>query len=262
MSSNNIIPAEALGQWQSWRFGEIGAVQEPAPDPAPAAANPSEAPVEGLSALQPAAPAEPEAVPVTELLPEEPVLPPPAYPTAAELEAIHQDAWQTGFEAGKQEGFTQGQAEGAQQALAEAAANFEQYWASLAQVQQAMQDQLQRLGEGLSAEVLQLAVGFAEQILAARIALDDKAVLPVIQAALDELGQGLLQARVRANPEDLAVIQAFAQARHPATSWQWLPDDAIERGGCIIDTGTVRLDLTLAPRLAALRQALGVPGHD
>ena len=260
MSSNNIIPAEALGQWQSWRFGEIGAASEPGPVPAPAAANPSEAPVEGLSALQPPVDVPPE--PVADMVPEEPALPPPAYPTAAELEAIHQDAWQTGFEAGKQEGFVQGQAEGAQQALAEAAANFEQYWAPLAQLQQAMQDQLQQLGAGLSAEVLQLAVGFAEQIVAARIALDDKAVLPVLQAALDDIGHGLAQARVRANPEDLAVIQAFAQERHPATQWQWLPDEAIERGGCIVDSGTVRLDLTLPPRLAALRQALGVPGHD
>ena len=260
MSSNNIIPAEALGQWQSWRFGEIGAAPAPSPEPAPAAANPSEAPVEGLSALQPSVAAEP-LEPAAELVPEEPVLPPPAYPTAAELEAIHQDAWQTGFEAGKQEGFAQGQAEGAQQALADAAANFEQYWAPLAQLQQAMQDQLQQLGAGLSAEVLQLAVGFAEQIVAARIALDDKAVLPVLQAALDDIGHGLTQARVRANPEDLAVIQAFAQERHPATSWQWLPDEVIARGGCIIDTGTVRLDLTLPPRLAALRQALGVPDH-
>lgn len=261
MSSNNIIPAEALGQWQSWRFGEIGAAQAPSPEPTPTAANPSEAPVEGLSALQ----SVPEALPPEPVLmsePEEPVLPPPAYPTAAELEAIHQDAWQTGYEAGKQEGFAQGQAEGAQQALAEAAANFEQYWAPLAQLQQAMQDQVEQLGAGLSAEVLQLAVGFAEQIVAARIALDSKAILPVVQSALDDLGQGLSQARVRANPEDLAVIQAFAQERHPATNWQWLPDEVIERGGCIIDTGTVRLDLTLSPRLAALRQALGVPDHD
>ncbi len=246
MSSNNIIPAESLGQWQSWRFGEIGAQPAPQPEAIIAA---TEAPAEGVSALE--IPAE-EVVEAAEAVQEE-ALPAPAYPTAAELEAIHQEAWQAGFEAGKEEGLQQGQAEGAQQALADAAQQFESYWAPLAQLQQ--------LGVALSAEVLQLAVGFAEQIVASKIALDRSAVLPVLQAALDELGQGLLQARVRAHPEDLAVIQAFAQERFAGVSWQWVADEAVERGGCVVDTGSVKLDLTLPPRLAALRQALGLPAH-
>lgn len=256
MSSNNIIPAEALGQWQSWRFGEIGA--QPAPQPEASIAE-TEAPAEGVSALQQEAV---EAAPPEPSEPQEEVPPPPAYPTAAELEAIHQEAWQAGFEAGKEEGLQQGQAEGAQQALADAAQQFETYWAPLAELQQAMEAQLQQLGAALSAEVLQLAVGFAEQIVASKIALDKAAVLPVLQAALDELGQGLLQARVRAHPEDMAVIQAFAQERFAGVSWQWVADDAVVRGGCVVDTGSVKLDLTLPPRLAALRQALGLPAHD
>ena len=257
MSSNNIIPAESLGQWQSWRIGEIGA-QAPQPRPAESVTA-TEAPAEGVSALQ----AQPDDAPVPEPEVEpEAALPPPAYPTAAELEAIHQEAWQAGFEAGKQEGLQLGQAEGAQQALADAAAQFESYWAPLAELQQAMETQLQQLGSSLSAELLQLAVAFAEQVVASKVALDSAAVLPVLQAALDELGQGLLQARVRAHPEDMAVIQAFAQERFAAVSWQWVADEAVARGGCLVDTGSVKLDLTLPPRLAALRQALGLPSHD
>lgn len=259
MSSNNIIPAEALGQWQSWRFGEIGAQPAPQPEASIAA---TEAPAEGVSALQQdTVEAAPPEQPESAVAPED-TLPPPAYPTAAELEAIHQEAWQAGFEAGKEEGLQLGQAEGAQQALADAAQQFETYWAPLAELQQAMETQLQQLGTALSAEVLQLAVGFAEQIVASKIALDKAAVLPVLQAALDELGQGLLQARVRAHPEDMAVIQAFAQERFAGVSWQWVADDAVVRGGCVVDTGSVKLDLTLPPRLAALRQALGLPAHD
>ncbi|MDC7716097.1 FliH/SctL family protein [Vogesella sp. DC21W] len=255
MSSNNIIPAESLGQWQSWRFGEIGAQPVPQPEASIAA---TEAPAEGVSALDMV---EEEVVQAAEAVQEE-VLPPPAYPTAAELEAIHQEAWQAGFEAGKEEGLQQGQAEGAQQALADAAQQFESYWAPLAELQQAMETQLQQLGAALSAEVLQLAVGFAEQIVSSKIVLDRNAVLPVLQAALDELGHSLLQARVRAHPEDMAVIQAFAQERFAAVSWQWVADEAVARGGCVVDTGSVKLDLTLPPRLAALRQALGLPVHD
>ena len=261
MSSNNIIPAESLGQWQSWRIGEIGA-QVPPPRPEESVTA-TETPAEGVSALQVQQGDTPQPVPEAEQEAEqEAVLPPPAYPTAAELEAIHQEAWQAGFEAGKLEGVQLGQAEGAQQALADAAAQFESYWAPLAELQQAMEAQLQQLGSSLSAELLQLAVTFAEQVVASKIALDSTAVLPVLQAALDELGQRFLQARVCAHPEDMAVIQAFAQERFSAVSWQWVADETVVRGGCIVDTGSVKLDLTLPPRLAALRQALGLPAHD
>ena len=250
MSNNNVIPAEALGQWQSWRFGELGA-QPVTPPP-----EISEPPAEGVSALEPPAVMPEEVADMPSQL-AEPEEAPPAYPTAAELEAIHQEAWQTGFDAGHQEGLQQGRSEGAGQALQEASVRFAEYWRPLSELQLAFEQQLSLLGESLSGDVLTLAVELAERIVAAHIELERTAILPLLQQALDELGHGLLQAKVKAHPEDIAVIQAFVSDAYPSVSWQWVADDAIVRGGCVIETSQRRLDLGLPQRLQAVRRALG-----
>ncbi|MFC3533728.1 FliH/SctL family protein [Vogesella facilis] len=255
MSNNNVIPAEALGQWQSWRFGELGAQPETPQPESPA--DISEPPAEGVSALEPP-PVEAEATVDLPSQLAEPEEAPPAYPTAAELEAIHQEAWQAGFDAGQQEGLQQGRSEGASQALQQASARFAEYWQPLSELQQAFEQELQSLGESLSGDVLLLAVELAERIVATHIELERTAILPLLQQALDELGHGLLQAKVRAHPEDIAVIQAFVSDAYPGVSWQWLADEAVARGGCVIETSQRRLDLGLPQRLQTLRRALGV----
>ncbi|WP_174875796.1 FliH/SctL family protein [Vogesella oryzae] len=255
MSNNNVIPAEALGQWQSWRFGELGAqAATPQPESPP---DKSEPPAEGVSALEPAEDITQELVTDLPSEPAEPEVAPPAYPTAAELEAIHQEAWQAGFDAGREEGLQLGRGEGASQALQEAAARFAEYWQPLSELQSAFEQQLQLLGESLSGDVLTLSVELAERIVAAHIELDRMAILPLLQQALDELGHGLLQAKIKANPEDMAVIQAFVAETHPGVSWQWQADDSVARGGCVIESSQHRLDLGLPQRLQMVRRALG-----
>lgn len=258
MSNNNVIPAEALGQWKSWRFGELGA--DPAQQlPPEQTADTSEPPAQGVSVLEPGlAQAMPEPLPETDALEPEPEEAPLAYPTAAELEAIHQEAWQAGFDAGQQEGLQQGRATGEAAAQAEVAARFAEHWQPLQALQQSFEQQLQQLGQDLSGDVLTLAVELAERIVAAHIELDHAAMLPLVQQALDEVGQGLLQARVRAHPADIGIIESFATRQYPGVNWHWLADEAVDRGGCLIETSQRKIDLSLPQRLQALRRALGV----
>lgn len=254
MSNNNVIPAEALGQWKSWRFGELGA--DPAQQlPPEAPADISEPPEQGVSVLE----AVPDVQqPEPEAAESEPEAAPLAYPTAAELEAIHQEAWQAGFDAGQQEGMQQGRAAGEAAAQAEVAARFAEHWQPLQELQQAFEQQLQQLGQQLSGDVLTLSAELAERIVAAHIALDHAAILPLVQQALDEVGQGLLQAKVRAHPADIGVIEHFVTQQYPGVSWHWVADEGVARGGCLIETSQRKIDLSLPQRLQALRRALGV----
>ncbi|MDC7704560.1 FliH/SctL family protein [Vogesella indigofera] len=257
MSNNNVIPAESLGQWRSWTMGELGsAAAEPEsapPEPAVPVPQPEEPPVEGASLIM--AEESQEAEPLDAVAAA-------AYPTAAELEAIHQEAWQAGYDAGLQAGMQageeRGRAEGAERALLEAQQQFQQYWQPLSALQQSFEQELSQLGAQLSQEVLSLAVSFAEKMIGEVVHHDPAVLRSLLTEALDTLADSVAQVRVQAHPDELATLQAFLGEQYPQWRMQWLADATLTRGGCRIETPSASIDLTLESRLQLLRKGLGL----
>ncbi|GHD76821.1 FliH/SctL family protein [Vogesella fluminis] len=257
MSNSNVIPAESLGQWRSWIMGELGSAAA-APETAPpesvaAAPQPEEPPIEGalLIMAEESQAAEPlDAVAAA------------AYPTAAELEAIHQEAWQTGYDAGlragMQAGEERGRAEGAERALLEAQQQFQQYWQPLSALQQSFEQELSQLGAQLSQEVLALAVSFAEKVIGEVVRHDPAVLRSLLTEVLDTLADSVAQVRVQAHPDELATLQAFLGEQYPQWRMQWQADATLTRGGCRIETPSASIDLTLESRLQLLRKGLGL----
>lgn len=249
-SSNSIIPGEQVTEWRAWSpasFHDANAAPSPsvegeADEAAPAVESESLEPGD-----EPPRSASGEDDPADEA-------PASSYPTAAELEAIHQEAWQAGHEAGLAEGRLQGQAE----ALAEVSATFARHWEPLQSLADQFAEGLNRVEAELAHDILSFSVGLAERLVAAHLACDPCALESVLRQALADLPATLGQARLRVNPDDLEVARAFLQQETPETVWQWLADPSIARGGCVIDTAHLRLDLTLAARLDALKSALGL----
>lgn len=265
MSNKNVIPAEALGQWRSWKMDELGEKPDPvdalpglSPEQAALLLAAMEPPDQGASAIlaaaEPTLAAAPEDDPAAELAPVSAA----AYPTAAELEAIHQEAWQAGFDAGKAEGLDRGRAEGAEQALLDAQQKFQAYWAPLSELQKSFEAELDSLSERLSAHVLALAVDCAEKLVG-QVVQHDAAILQNLLAdALAQLTEQTQQLRVRAHPDELATLQAFLGEQYPQWRMQWVPDATLARGGCRIDTAAASLDLSLETRMHLLRESLGL----
>ncbi len=261
MSNNNVIPAESLGQWRSWTMNELGAAaaasDNTAPPGAAPAPEPEEPPVEGASLIMAAAEEEAALETMTAN----------AYPTAAELEAIHQEAWQAGYDAGLQAGTQagmqageeRGRAEGAERALLEAQQQFQQYWQPLATLQQSFEQELSLLGAQLSQEVLALAVSFAEKMIGEVVRHDPAVLRSLLTEALDSLADSVAQVKVQTHPDELATLQAFLGEQYPQWRMQWQADASLTRGGCRIDTPSAVIDLTLESRLQLLRKGLGLP---
>lgn len=248
-SSNTIIPGEQVTEWRTWSPASF----QEAPATPPHGGSEGEAdPVASedealLTGDDPDPVAEDEADPADEV-------PASSYPTAAELEAIHQEAWQTGHEAGLAEGRQQGHAE----ALAEASTAFARHWEPLQALADQFAEGLNRIEADMAHDLLSFSVGLAERLVAAHLACDPCAIESLLRQAMSDLPASLGQARLRVNPADLEVARTFLQQETPETVWQWLADPSIARGGCIIDTAQLRLDLTLAARLEALKSALGL----
>ncbi|RKQ56980.1 flagellar assembly protein FliH [Vogesella indigofera] len=257
MSNNNVIPAESLGQWRSWTMGELGsaaAVPETAPpELAAPAPQPEEPPVEGASLIMTEDEQDTTSLDAVATA---------AYPTAAELEAIHQEAWQTGYDAGLQAGMQageeRGRAEGAERALLEAQQQFQQYWQPLSTLQQSFEQELSLLGAQLSQEVLALAVSFAEKMIGEVVRHDPAVLRSLLTEALDSLADSVAQVKVQAHPDELATLQAFLGEQYPQWRMQWQADATLTRGGCRIETPSASIDLTLESRLQLLRKGLGL----
>ncbi|MCL6264686.1 FliH/SctL family protein [Craterilacuibacter sp. RT1T] len=276
LSSNPIISAESLGVWTSWQPGVLGASapQAKPPEPAPVAesggvaaqavaddaqatrdlldsviASASEPPLLTLSdpASSAIEAAKPESVPAAI-----------SYPTAAELEAIHQEAWQAGHDAGFAEGLADGHAEGLSLGQAEAKAQFELAWAPLAQLTDSLAGQLPHLEASLSQTLVALAVECGERLAQAHFVHAPQALEVLVREALASAVGELSQIRVRVHPEDAPVLEHFLSKEYPKSHIKWLQDAAISRGGCMIDTQLAHFDLTLETRQRALRAALGL----
>lgn len=280
-SNGPIIPGEELESWSSWSPASLDGFTQ-ALSPAQLVAK-AQMRRPGLSLAERIAASEPPVAPVplaeAEALAEqaEAVAAEPeeeaqalGYPTAAELEAIHQEAWQAGheagLEAGRAEGFEQGlqagREQGAAQALAEQLPKLEEAWQALRDMGGDFSGELARLEQELARDVLQLAWALAQKLLQQKLERDEQALLPLLQAALAELPSTLANARLRVNPADLAVAREFLQQETPETAWQWVEDAQVRRGGCVIDASSVRLDMTLETRLAAMSRALGLEDGD
>ncbi|OHX18999.1 flagellar assembly protein FliH [Chromobacterium sphagni] len=273
-SNNPIIPGEELESWTTWSPESLdGFTQVLSPAQL---VSMSQLRRPGVSLAEKVAQAEAEAAqPLAEVVSadapaEEEDIPGLGYPTAAELEAIHQEAWQTGhdagLEAGRAEGFEQGLQAGREQGMAEVRAEqlprLEEAWRALDHMGGEFAGELKRVERELAGGVLQLAWQLAQKLLQQRLQRDDQALLPLLQSVLAELPSTLGNARLRVNPADLAAAREFLQQETPETAWQWMEDPNMARGGCIIDTASVRLDMTLPTRLAALSRALGLEAGD
>ncbi|WP_028534010.1 FliH/SctL family protein [Paludibacterium yongneupense] len=251
MSNKGIIPASEQDGWRVWQPGEI------------------ESGIPGLSAEQLAAlSAAAGQSGSDDAAGEAADLPPQqlGYPTAAELEAIHQDAWQTGHDAGSEAGFAEGHAagllSGREQGRAEALEQFSVAWQPLAQLAQNFAAGLDAFEARLSGDLLALALELAERMVAAHIEYNPHAIEALLREALASVPSTLARGRLRVNPADLEVAQVFLEQERPQTQWQWVADESIARGGCLLDSPNLALDLTLATRSAALRSALGLDGGD
>lgn len=260
LSSKGIISADQLDQWSAWSPGEL---------------EPPTAPLNGLTvaqieALTAAAGLEAPAPQGNDPLPVPEDEQPPAqqlgYPTAAELETIHQEAWQTGhdtglasgLEQGLKQGLEQGLAQGREQGLSESRQRFADAWAPLATLSEQFSQSVQSLESELSGSLLSLAVHLAERLVAAHLAADPHAIEPLLREALAALPATLAQGRLRVNPQDLEVARTFLEQERPETVWQWIEDPALARGGCLLETPSLRQDLTLPSRMQSMSKALGL----
>ena len=205
---SRFIRSEELGEVSEWRFGAVGPV-----------------------------------VPVVlELLPE-------PEPEPEEPEQVRLDrTWADGHAAGLAQGLAEATLEGNQKLDAFVQGQGVETAHSLAELLSAMQARLAQVEQDMAQQVLALACGLARQVVRRELSVDTTALEPVVREALGMLVMDGKAAVIKLHPDDLEVLQDPLKEVFPLPVLTWLPDPAVERGGCMVESGGTVIDGTLSKR--------------
>lgn len=171
----------------------------------------------------------------------------PHLPTATEIEAIYQQTREQGFEAGHAEGMVAGEAAGRAsvakdaELLAQALGRFEQSLASF--------------DEQIAQDLLLLAQEIARQVVRRDVDLQSDSILTVIKEALQLLPHQY--ANIYLHPTDAALVRNADGMHLTHAGHRIHEDDKLSRGDCVLESGSSRIDATLATRWRRVVAALG-----
>jgi flagellar assembly protein FliH len=186
-------------------------------------------------------------------------------PTADEIAAIEEAARTAGAESGYQAGYQSGYQEGLDQALQQAEeerlgrlareaelhasqeATLRETVAALEGIARSLADPLASSADELEPELLMLVATLAKRVIMEELSLRPELITRVLRQALVQLPSRNHPLRVHVHPDDQAILDDYANS--VGESIAWFADPAIERGGCLVDSGASRIDARLETRL-------------
>lgn len=174
----------------------------------------------------------------------EPVVPhAPSAEQEARLAALERESFTKGYAAGERAGVEAG----AHRADA-----------MLRRVAQTIDDlaQLRRtITRDTEHQMVQLALALARRVVMRELSLDPDLVAALAHVAVERLGDQA-PATIRLHPEDYATVVAHRGEQWEGTQVSVLPDPAVPRGGCVVESDFGLIDATVDAQFAELSRAL------
>jgi flagellar assembly protein FliH len=162
-------------------------------------------------------------------------------PSVEQIERMQQQAQQEGYAAGYREG-------GA--LAAQHAARLQELLTTFAQ-------ETQQLNQGLSDELLRLALAVSKQVIRESLKVRPELILAVVNEVLGQLPHAHKHARLTLHPEDAALVRARLGDAVNHSGWHILEDAKMARGGCRLETPDCEIDASLEGRWQRVVSALG-----
>lgn len=179
--------------------------------------------------------------------------PPAAPPMPAELAAQLQAARQSGYQDGYRDGLV------ALDAFKQSYA--QQITAQMGTLAEAWRSQLDQLDRSLASQVAEVALALARQVVRSELATKPEFVAAVVQEALAATLSAAQQVAVHLHPDDHALVQAHAGEAIASRGARLVPDAALARGGCVIETDLGVIDASIETRWRRAAAAMGRPGE-
>jgi flagellar assembly protein FliH len=155
----------------------------------------------------------------------------------------------------EREAFTKGYAQGERAGVEAGAKRAEAMLRRLAQTL----DELSRLRTTMirdaERQMVQLALTMARRLVQREISLDSEIVAAMAHVALDRLGDSA-PATIRLHPDDYATVMAARGAEWAGTQVTVVPDAAVARGGCVVESAFGLIDASVSAQFAEIERAL------
>jgi flagellar assembly protein FliH len=169
-------------------------------------------------------------------------------PTAAQLEAIQQEAYREGYEKGQREGFEFGHKEG----LTKSQERMQQFALQMERMLAGFSEPLRELDNRVEKELLSLVIAIVRQLVRREVKSDPNLVIGVVREALSILPVSSQNVRLFVHPEDAELIREVYSLGDTELGWKLVEDPVVSRGGCKVVTDSSQIDATLDSRLASL----------
>jgi flagellar assembly protein FliH len=170
--------------------------------------------------------------------------PPPALPTAAQLDELEEAAHAEGFARGHADGLAAGLAEMREQAQ------------RLRGLLEHCARPLQQLDAEAEAALVELALAAARRFVQHEYEIDAARLAATVHEALAALVAVPREVRVLLHPDDARLLKDTLVRPAEVAAWRIVPDPTLARGDCRVAGDSGWVDATLAARERSLAQAL------
>ena len=127
----------------------------------------------------------------------------------------------------------------------------------LAQLVQAFERQWTALEPQMAQTLVQSAVRLARRVLRHELQTQPEQIVPLAQEAVKAVMMSARRVELHVHPDDLPLVQQGAGELLKSRGARLVPDDGVQRGGCVVQADIASVDASLETRWAQATAAMG-----
>lgn len=149
--------------------------------------------------------------------------------------------------------------EGRQHGIAEAEQAFSKTTQALALACEQISAMKEKILERSQPDMLRLVLAISERVVQANLQIDTDVITRTVRQAIN-LAVSAEEFHIRINPEELQVVNdhkpLFIASLSGLSNIEFVPDESLTRGGCILESPLGRVDATMESQLEAISNCL------
>lgn len=169
-------------------------------------------------------------------------------PTANEMQALHKDAYDEGFNMGRKEGRSRGLKEGSEQAKLESQELFQR----LGDIFNSLADPISLLDDEIENSIAELTLSIARQLVRREIKTEPGEIVAVVREAVRALPISARNPTIYLHPEDIQLVRNALSVGDDEKSYRFEEDLLLIRGDCRVETESSNIDASIEARLSAI----------